>query len=96
MSAKGHDSYACRQWCPTCAQVTDWYVRDDSAAPCCGGCVVRFSAVEEARLVWARLRFQAGALSEWPEAVRTQGRCGGRYGAPSAGGTAEETRGEPC
>lgn len=78
--------YAARQWCPQCHTFTD-HIREGEAVVC---------ATCQARLVWARCRFLAAALTDWPDEVRTLGPMGGQFGAPHAETSAGDTRWQSC
>ncbi len=64
--------YAYRARCPQCQTCTDHLQTGEAVV--CTGC--------QSRLVWARCRFLAGALTDWPDEVRTLGPLGGQFGAP--------------
>lgn len=79
-------AYAARQWCPQCRAFTD-HLREGETV-ICADC--------QARLVWARCRFLAAALTDWPDEVRTLGPLGGQFGVPASGDDRQETRWQPC
>lgn len=79
-------AYASREWCRTCREFTDHLA--EAGMVVCTTC--------QARLVWARCRFLAGSLTDWPDEVRRLGPLGGQFGAPRTGDDGHERRWQPC